>query len=279
MAGPELTPQEQLRQRAVEAWFRASERAGDNGRRMVEALCILRESAGTSPPKRLDRFLSRAVANWEERGTIRDAPRTGAPTKVTDEEAVRAVELLWAGFKDAEGQQQYYSSLQHALDTCPALEDLRRGCAHGKGVTAETLLTHMKRVEPRLRKRRVEFRRELSPANRRERVAASTKLLLWGTSRLRRVFWIDAATVWLVPKGMRVLAPPGCELVVEDSRLNNTKRMQKLKFYVCVNAIFGPVMLKFVTGTTGLPADPDNKVGLHCRHALVEALGLKMCPL
>ena len=239
-----------LRVSATECWAKA-----EGAKSQIGAACdLFRAKHGRHAVTNVSKFITRWKNALITRQDLKDAARRGAPRKVTDEQAMAAVEIVWAGYK-VDGQQEYWDNINAALAGSSELRALKEACKGGKGVTARTLFKRMCDVEKRMVKRRLEVRRELSEANMAQRKQAAALLLRWPPSKLDRLFLMDAATVYLLPKHKRVLAPPEARLVYTDKRLGNTKRMQKLKFYACISPIFGPVLLHFVTGTTGLPKE------------------------
>lgn len=199
------------------------------------------------------RFIRIWVAAMEQRFSVATPSSPGRKSTIPAAVAERAVELVWQGY-ESEGEHRYFRSIQQALSKCSKLAAIRQRYS----VSAKTLLRHMAAVEPALRRRRLAVKRLLSEENRLARQEACRRLLLWPAEQLRRVFWIDAATVYVVPKSRLVYAPPHAHMVVTDARLpSHSTNLLKLKFYICINAVAGAVALKFVTGTTDLEGDEE----------------------
>jgi hypothetical protein len=245
----------QRRTYAVDCWFRSKEQIG-------LACSLFRQKYDHKAVSNVSKFIHRWVNAFKTRGDVHDDKKAGRPEKLPKAAAQAAVEIVWQGYT-VDGQQEYWGNIQAALDGSPQLKAIQTQ----HKVTTQTLWRRMLKVQRRLKKRTLEVRRKLSAANMKQRVASARQLLGWAPRRLRRVFFLDAATIYMVPKGCKVLAPPEARLVIEDERLNSTKRMQKIKFYACVSPVFGPVMLKFMTGTTGLK---------HSSPYLVSWLGLPL---
>lgn len=200
---------------------------------------------GKSTPSR---FIREAWQLLELTFSLHTQHNQGRPRKVTDTEAAAAVQWLWAGY-EAEGEQRYYTSIEAACELSPKLA----ACVAAHDIKPRTLLAAMRRVEPKCRRQLTVVKRPHSPENRKQRVRCCEQLEGWSLSRLQRTCWIDAATIWLVPKNMKVFAPPGVHLVLTDSRHpTHSSKIRKLRFYICVNALLGPVALRFITGTTDL---------------------------
>lgn len=199
------------------------------------------------------RFIRIWVAAMEQRFSVATPSSPGRKSTIPPAAAERAVELVWQGY-ESEGQPRYFRSIQQALSRCRELAAIKKQY----GVSARTLLRHMAAVEPALRRRRLAVKRLLSDENRQARRDICRRLLLWPVEQLQRVFWIDAATIYVVPKSQLVYAPPAAHMVVTDARLpSHSSNLLKLKFYICINAVAGAVALKFVTGTTDLEGDEE----------------------
>lgn len=194
------------------------------------------------------RFIRDAWLLWTTTYSLHTQHNQGRPRAVSNAEAAVAVKALWDGY-ESEGQQCFYTSIEAACKGSAQLAVV----LERHGITSRTLLTAMKRVEPRLRRQLLVVKRPHSPDNRRERMRCCEKLGTWSLSRLWRTCWIDAATIWVVPKNMKVFAPPGAHMVQTDPRHpHHTSKIRKLRFYICINALLGPVALRFITGTTDL---------------------------
>lgn len=183
----------------------------------------------------------------------------GRPRALSDAAAAAAVKVLWAGY-EAEGQQRFYTSIEAACKGSVQLAAV----VEQHGITPRTLLSAMQRVEPRCRRQLLVVKRPHSPENRRQRVRCCEQLGDWSLNRLLRTCWIDAATIWLVPKNMKVFAPPHVHMVETDARHpTHSTKIRKLRFYICINALLGPVALQFITGTTDLEGG-GYEVGATC---------------
>lgn len=231
----------QLRKHAVHCFIKC-------GEKIQPAVALFnneRPQHGYSNPSR---FIREAWALWDRTGSVHTQHNQGRPRALSDEEAAAAVAVLWQGY-EAEGQQRFYTSIEAA---CEHSVQLAATIAK-HGIKPRTLLAAMQRVEPRCRRQLTVVKRPHSPENRRQRVRCCEQLSGRSLNRLQRTCWIDAATIWVVPKNMKVLAPPGAQLVLADARHpTHSTKVLKLRFYICVNALLGPVALRFITGTTDL---------------------------
>lgn len=229
----------QRRQTAYDCWR-------DSGADIRRACAAFRAHPHGASEKNASRFIHRARALLGANGSLHSPRRTGRKAKVTAEQAQRALDLLWKGYV-SEGRRRYYTSIKQACDNNKGLAAIIKEC----GCKPRTLLSAMRQLEPTCRRRREAVKRLLTAENRAARLASSRALLEWPLDKLRRVFWIDAATIYCSPKSLAVYAPPGSHLVITDERVpSHSTQLRKLKFYICINAILGPVALVFITGTS-----------------------------
>ena len=227
-----------LRLSAFEAWVRS-------GKKISVATRYFKQD---NPAWRgvASRFIRTAVKGAAQRFSFEPSTSSGRKRKVPDDVAQRALDILWKGYT-SEGHQRWFTSIDAA---CTASPRLRAITAKYK-CTARTLLAAMRRIKGGCYRRRVVVKRPHKPANKLHRLDSCTKLLSWSRTRLRHTFWIDAATIWMCPKSRQVYAPPDGPLVCTDDRAPaNSAELRKLKFYICINAILGPVALCYITGTT-----------------------------
>jgi hypothetical protein len=211
------------------------------------ACALLRRWHPTDCPANPAQFVRGWYEALQERGSLLDTQH-GRTSTIPTEEAERAAWLFWGGYV-SEGEHVYCTSIEDGLENIPALEALRQEW----DVSPATMLRHMKEAEPRLKKRREELRRKYTREEKLARLRRAIELRRGFRGRLHRIFWIDESHLYVVPTGQSVYAPPDACLVIEDERLvSDIMKVIKLRFYCVVNAVFGPVYMKFVTGTTGL---------------------------
>jgi hypothetical protein len=214
--------------------------------------------------KNAARFVERAVRMATTHYSFKQPYAGGQLRKVPGPVAEQAVQTMWEGYV-AEGEQRYWTSIRAAVGASPALGAI---CCEYR-CSPDTLLRAMREVEPACRSRLERVVRLLTAENKRDRKAAASLLLKKDLPYLRRIFWLDAATIYILPEGRRVYAPPHVAFVVSDARLNgHSKALRKLKFYILVNAVGGPVDLQFVTGTTSLESEDVWLVSAHPPSAL-----------
>lgn len=184
------------------------------------------------------------------RYSLLDLAHGNAPGLSIDE-AERAVQLAWDGYW-CEGYHLAPLNLRDALENIPELAAIKTKA----GVAEQTLWKHMQEAEPGLRRRLLVYKTKLTDAQKMDRWDCASKLRRYRIEELRRVFWIDASHIYVVPTGYKALVPPDASLVIEDDRLpKDFRHAIVLRFYCCVNAVVGPVAFKFHTGTTKLKQD------------------------
>lgn len=116
------------------------------------------------------------------------------------------------------------------------------------------LLQCMKKFDPTLTQKQAKARPALSEAQKADRKEKAAILIAKDDNYFKRVFWIDAKTIYMTPMRGRY-AWNNCNhqhRVIEDERFKPSRKVVKLNYYACVNYLKGPVAIIFVTGTTGL---------------------------
>lgn len=69
----------------------------------------------------------------------------------------------------------------------------------------------------------------------------------------RRIMWVDSKKIRVSPGKLKVIGRRNKLLeVVEHPNISTSGKCVTLNYYACVNAVLGPVAIRFVTGTTGL---------------------------
>ena len=121
---------------------------------MKEAIALLRATLGSQCPPEPGAFITRWQKALEEQGHLQDAPRSGQPRKLSDEDAERAAEILSAGYRQKGSDKVLrFTSVAAASSKSPELAAIQRGA----GASNKTMMRDMKRVKPSLkptRKRR-----------------------------------------------------------------------------------------------------------------------------
>jgi capsid portal protein len=154
----------------------------------------------------------------------------------------------------------YYRSIQEACSHNPLLALVVRDY----GITPKGLLEAMHRVDDQLVRRTVEFKYMLSEEHQQERFETAFTLLRMGRwhmesmyDLLKRVWWVDEATIWLVADGdahLKVYCDAhdeGVRAVMSSPHLANRAKT-KAHYLGIVNAVLGPCFFEFTTGTTDI---------------------------
>lgn len=208
--------------------------------------------AGNDCVKRPREFVRRWSKAVKQRSNFEEQHRSGRPRKLPDEAARTASQLFAAGFRQVgSGNVCHYSSIAQALALCPGLRDIKREA----GVSDYTLIESMKRANPVLQKRRQETTQPMSAALKQRRLRVAKELDKKPRSYFKRIFWIDAAKLWIHVAGNRqvfVDVTSGPPPLLHDPRAPG-KRSSKvaLAYYAAVNEMLGPVHLELTSGTLG----------------------------
>ena len=214
---------------------------------MDEACALFREMCPEDPPANVAQYIHYWWDALNSRYSLLDVPH-GHQSTLTDGTVERCLELVWEGYW-SEGYHLAPLHIKDALANIPELAAL----LEASGVSEETLWAHMRQLEPGLRRRHVVLKSRLTDAHKMARWEEASRLRRWRHTELRRVFWIDATSIHVLPKGYKALVPPDANFVIEDDRLaKDYKHAIVMRFYCCVNAVAGPVAFKFHTGTTKL---------------------------
>lgn len=237
---------------AVKCWY---ESGGD----VQECRKLFAEQAGGPIPKRAEEYCKKWADRFEQDFNVADRRCEKCSRMVEDEVAMQCADELVGG---------RYSSLADAHERSTFIQDVCAECA----VTPEHLLRRMHQVDPLLRKCvRVTFKFEHTAEQRAERIRIALRSLglveAWkegGRDLLQRVVFVDAKTLYILPKDFKVwgrigqAVPPSVGQTATDERLKNMAKGKKSVFYLAV-AAGGPVMLVFSTGTSDF--DSGYKVG------------------
>lgn len=222
--------------------------------KMSKAARLFKERTGHQCMQRPEGFIARWIkATKELRPLARDAHRSGRTCKLSEEEAVKAADILLAGFQQkGSNQRLQYTSIKQALAKDAALKEIQQS----KGVCARTMMRSMKRVRPALCQRTERFSQPLSEAQKTARFLASKKLIKQPRHYFQRTIWIDAAKFYVdLGKARKVWvdgSQPQRNLEPRDSRAKGKRAVLIcLAYYAAVNAELGPVYIKLTSGTKG----------------------------
>lgn len=199
---------------------------------------------------------ARYVCKWGLRtisglGVV-DAPRSGRPPTVTTAHVDAVAQRIAAGFTDCAGQQKHFPSWKAAFAD-PGVHT----CVLAAGCSDAHMLRLLHDTNPQLAAMRMHYKKPLTPECMSMRVDVCQQLLKWRPAQMRRVFWLDAATIWVDVTDGTVIVDKDHIRDLELTQSHPVKprynsQAVKLRFYAVVNAIAGPVILVMTTGTTWL---------------------------
>lgn len=242
-----------LRNLAADCYVRANRNASE------AAELLKAELNGKHTVPRPERFCRR----WGERrlttGGVEDAARYGRPKKLTKEWVDRCITALSHGCEKvaATGTKRVpYRTWAQFCQNCPVAIE----CLEETGVTPAHLLRTCLATLPSLKRVKIQIKVWLKPEIKEQRVAAAARLLELPPAWFERVVWLDCKTMYINPTNFYAWVDTATmspnDLVKADKRCRaRGKELVKLKFYIAVNALCGPVALVWVTGTTGLAYD------------------------
>jgi hypothetical protein len=177
--------------------------------------------------------------------------------------------------------KRYFTSIKQA---CRENTTLRLTIA-ATGVTPRHLLKRMHEVDPRLRWRTVDFKREKTEKNKQARIQACVQML----RRLERmnarydfhdllkcIFWVDYWTMYLADENckVKIYADAFDDGAAEVMHIEGLPPNTHIRLHVlaCVNYYTGPFYWEPGTGTTDLQRDNIQRVGPY----LVSCTGRKV---
>ena len=246
-----------LRSMAADAYIQG-------GRNPQVAAEILKEALGGNMPlSKPAQYCKKWGCRRLETHTVNDAPRSCRPKKLTRDgidQVITALSQGWVLMGANEPKKMPYSSWSQFCRMCPtAIRVLQ-----ATGVTRRHLLRACQATLPSLKRKKIQLRVWLKPETKAERVATSQHLLGKTKEWFESVVWVDAKTLYICPKSafawINTADMMAHSMLVREDRRVRTKPSQlvKLKFYIAVSALVGPVCLVFTTGTTGMPANRVN---------------------
>ena len=187
-------------------------------------------------PKHWAAYCEKYHQKFLTQGNLNDAPRTGRPPTITEDEAKEAVRLM--------ATDKYWSVL-HAAEHEDYIEALLM-----RGVSPSHLLRRMRQVDPHLCKHhQIRWCHQLSPELMRERLQAAEKYSKWHGNAINNIIFLDAATIYLCPKTAKVWGLRGQKNHDFLQREDVWALKGCLRYYVAVCPKVGPIALVYITGT------------------------------
>jgi len=235
----------QWRARAVKAYYCSKGNLRD-------AVRWLKQEYGSPPSVDIPGFIARWARRFEQRFTVADAPRTGQPMKLPQNEVDKCVERFADGIIVDGVQRCHYHSLREACSYDSYYEVVMARYA----VTEETLWRRMAATRV-LRRRKEEVKWDFSRVEQHLRVSAASEAYELhqntnGASTDGCIF-LDEASLYIDAREGSWVWCREHEHPMLLTQAWRQKSKRKLKWYLAVNKLMGLVKLDFVTGTTGLP--------------------------
>jgi len=228
----------------------------------VELFNKLYNGTTQHPVQKVDQFLKRWAEHYQKHGHVEDAPRSGRPSTLAEDEATQLAKFLKAGTHfmpmptevepDPRAVHRFFTSVQDAVDHCPTLSE----ACNKHNIRPRQLLRRLLAVDGNLVRRMTDYKLPFTPAQMAARMEAASQLLRMPMADLQRVVWIDCATFWVDPTNLNQVvwcdrSDARVEAVVTAHGEPSHKKY-KLKFIVAVSGSHGPVYMEFVSGTTDM---------------------------
>lgn len=190
-------------------------------------------------------------------GTIAGRARlAGRPGKVSPQHAERAYEAA-LDYKAA-GRKQPFASYKDLEANCPTWSGIMEECS----ASNRTLRVAVKKLHPEFGYHKLTPRHTLKRADKDARMAAALAGRDLSERYLQTTVFIDCKTTYAVGRE----AQHGiCDASVDRSCPPTRQAVSggeslRARFYGAVNALLGPVLLGFVTGTTGMVGGFNDKI-------------------
>ena len=189
---------------------------------------------------------------------LRDKPRPGLEPRMTDEECEQCINELRAGYPVG-GHRELFRSLNHAAsmpDLCPTVAACRK--RYSKEYE-DGMWARLRKYDPGLRKYKQTPKHRLTPDEKQQRVACSKWLLAQGLAYLKRIFFIDAKTIYVSVQGGYVIGHKAdrsamyreVDAVYYYNCITHTKDLIRIEFYAMANYYGGVCGFRATQGTTG----------------------------
>lgn len=232
------------RARAVKAYYWSKGNVKD-------AVRWLKTNYGSPPAADLAGFIARWARMFEKRFTVADAPRTGQPIKLPQDEVDKCVERFADGIIVDGVQRCHYHSLREACTYDSYYELVLARYM----VTEETLWRRM-RETGKLKRRKEEVKWDFSRVEQHLRVMSAKEahelhLATNGASTDGLIF-LDEASLYIDAREGSWVWCREHEHPMLLTQAWRQKSKRKLKWYLAVNKLMGLVKLDFVTGTTDM---------------------------
>jgi hypothetical protein len=190
----------------------------------------------------------RFITSWWDKFTrtlsLLPEKRGGRKPSMSKTVALTASKALKAGYLKG-GQHHRCHSVGQAVRMSTRLGKIKEA----SGVSAKTMLKHMKAADSNLVKHKIDVKPMFTPMQKKTRLATARQLLL-REDDLQHVIFIDAKHFFIsAVDGVVYMDKADIDKVVTVKRLS---RPIKLLYYAAVNSQTGLVHLEFCTGTKEL---------------------------
>lgn len=230
-------------------------------------------AAGLSAMKAPNVFLRRNFRKFLQTGSIQDLPRSGRPPRLPDHIALRASYLVKLGYevkvyfgdttKEPLVVRKYFNSIRQACDTVPELAAILTEY----NITPSKLLARMHQVDKHLTYMKLHYKLELTQPQKDARLefsGAQLQLIAHNKEHLLRVFYMDEASILIVPGGdpnIKIWADSRNHDVQQVLHIPNLPKGKfiKVHFVVVVNPLLGPVFMEMTSGTTDIVREHNTK--------------------
>lgn len=257
---PKTVPQVKMKQyndarpHAVNAWINSDQRIS-SATNMFTHTC---KQLGLEIPEDPRGFVTYWAGHQKKHGSVKGrASNSGAKGKISKGQARTALDHVLNWKRD--GLTGPYRSVADLVQRCPAVREI----INSTGASNRTLTRAMQRLCPTLCYKKLTVKAKLTVQHKQKRVVLCTQHEQVSDSTLETVVWIDAKTMYMNITDRYGWVDATEEDIFETNRAATRKsNLIKLKYYIAVNARLGAVKLVFYTGTTGMPAERDDKAYL-----------------
>jgi hypothetical protein len=218
---------------------------------------------GIATPTHPKVFITQWATRFVSTGGVDDAPRSGRPRIIPEEDAQQVATLLAEGYNPQHTASTSQGPAQPSFPFKSFAEAILLNPIIGAIVSAyqasrRTWLQAIHNAMPSLGRRKLEYKKVLTPDNKAERMAVAQRHLARMKKHpriLETVVWIDCASVWIGNLN-DVGYMHWCDTTAVKDRMPLKSNLVeggkhiKLNFIAAVNARGGLVWLDFVSGTT-----------------------------
>lgn len=219
----------------------------------AEEFCKACMRMGYDTPKNVTEFMR----TWADRATPegnieRHAHLSGRRRALTPAMVKRAYKGL-TGWRAA-NRARPYRTREEAQESCPEVKAVQDEA----GVTFATLLRAIKEEHPGFGRHKLTLHWTLSATHKRERVRVSTQLKARSARAKLLVVHLDAKSIPMMEEEAYGYVDANVNTSVERIKpAYHNNKLITLRYYAAVNALLGPILLVFYTGTTGMDANHD----------------------